>query len=220
MKKYGNCIILKVSHTSKEGALMQDAELRSVVAKNITALRTQNNMTQLELGAALSYSDKAVSKWERAEGIPDAYVLLKMSELFGCNVDYLLHSHEESEKMPGVGSRVNHVSVSLISLLGVWTVAVLAFVIMHLSGFTYPLIFAYTLVVSAILLTVFNALWGNRLWRFISISALVWSVLAAVYFVFLSVGANYWQLLLVGVPGQLIVLLCFFIRRQSVKKSG
>ncbi len=197
---------------------MQDAELRSAVAKNITALRIQNNMTQLELGAALSYSDKAVSKWERAESVPDAYVLLKMSELFGCSVDYLLHSHDTNEKLPSGGSRINHVSISLISLVGVWTAAVLAFVIMHLSGFTYPLIFAYTLVVSAVILTVFNALWGSRLWRFISISALVWSVFTMVYFVFLSVGRNYWQFLLVGLPSQIIVLLCFFIKRSCVKK--
>ena len=176
-------------------------------------------MTQLELGTALSYSDKAVSKWERAEGIPDACVLLKMSELFGCSVDYLLHPHGEGEKLPGARSRVNHVSISLISLLGVWTVAVLAFVIMQLSGFTYPLIFAYALVVSTILLTVFNALWGRRLWRFITISALVWSILAAIYFIFLSSGRNYWQLLLVGIPGELIVLLCFFVKRRGVKKS-
>ncbi len=198
---------------------MQDNELRSVVAKNITTLRIQNNMTQLELGGALSYSDKAVSKWERAEGIPDACVLLKMSELFGCSVDYLLHPHDGDKKLPLKKARVNHVSISLISLLGVWTVAALAFVIMSLAGFTYPLIFAYTLVASAILLTVFNALWGNKPWRFVAISALVWSVLAAIYFVFLSAGRNYWQLLLVGIPGQLIVLLCFFIRRQSPKKS-
>ncbi len=203
---------------------MQDGELRSVVAKNITALRTQNKMTQLELGAALSYSDKAVSKWERAEGIPDAYVLLKMSELFGCSVDYLLHSHDEGENLPSAKQRVNHMSVSLISLLGVWTVAVLAFIIMHLAGFTYPLIFAYALVVSMILLTVFNALWGKRPWGFIIISALVWSILATIYFIFLSTGRNYWQLLLVGMPSQLIVLLCFFVKHKRrylfSKKSG
>ena len=54
---------------------MQDFELKEIVAKNISALRTQNKMTQLDLGNALSYSDKAVSKWERGESIPDAYVL-------------------------------------------------------------------------------------------------------------------------------------------------
>ena len=189
---------------------MQDTELKAIVAKNITALRTKNKMTQLELGVALSYSDKAVSKWERAESIPDAYVLLKMSELFGCSVDYLLHEHSEKEHLPKQKKRVNHAVVSLISLLGVWTATLLTFIIMHLAGFTYPLIFVYALVVSMILLTVFNSLWGKRAGQFIVISALVWSIFLMIYLIFLREGNNYWQLMLLGIPSQLIILLCFY----------
>ncbi len=192
---------------------MQDTELKAVVAKNITALRTKNKMTQLELGTALSYSDKAVSKWERAESIPDAYVLLKMSELFGCSVDYLLHEHGEKESLPKQKKRVNHAVVSLISLLGVWTAALLSFTIMHLAGFTYPLIFVYALVVSMILLTVFNSLWGKRAGQFVVLSALVWSIFLMIYLIFLREGKNYWQLLLLGIPSQLIILLCFYVIR-------
>lgn len=192
---------------------MQDTELKAIVAKNITALRTKNKMTQLELGVALSYSDKAVSKWERAESIPDAYVLLKMSELFGCSVDYLLHEHSEKEHLPKQKKRVNHAVVSLISLLGVWTATLLTFIIMHLAGFTYPLIFVYALVVSMILLTVFNSLWGKRAGQFIVISALVWSIFLMIYLIFLREGNNYWQLMLLGIPSQLIILLCFYVIR-------
>ena len=56
-------------------------ELKRIVAANIARLRIAEKMTQLELGQALSYSDKAVSKWERGEAIPDAYVLLQMNKL-------------------------------------------------------------------------------------------------------------------------------------------
>ena len=51
-------------------------ELKKIVAANLTALRTAKGMTQLELGEMISYSDKAISKWERGESIPDAFVLL------------------------------------------------------------------------------------------------------------------------------------------------
>ncbi len=194
---------------------MQDTELKEIVAKNITSLRTLNKMTQLDLGNALSYSDKAVSKWERGESIPDAYVLLKMSEIFGCTVDYLLKSHEKDEPLPKVKNKVNHTVVSLISLLGVWTVAALAFVVVHLAGYTYPLIFQYAFVVSMIVLTVFNGLWGKRTYGFIIISALVWSILLTVYFIFLWIGKNYWELITLGIPAQLIVLLCFCVKRRG-----
>ena len=40
-------------------------DLKLIVAKNITELRKQHGMTQLQLAEKLNYSDKAVSKWER-----------------------------------------------------------------------------------------------------------------------------------------------------------
>ena len=97
----------------------------------------------------------------------------------------------------------------------IWTVIALVFIIMHLSGFTYPLMFQYALVVSMIVLTVFNSLWGKRSFGLIIISALVWSILMTVYLIFLWIGKNYWELILLGVPCQLIVLLCFFVKRRG-----
>ena len=48
---------------------------KQIVAQNIIKLRTAHNMTQAQLGEKLSYSDKSISKWERADALPDAYVL-------------------------------------------------------------------------------------------------------------------------------------------------
>ena len=70
-------------------------DLKVITASNIINLRTAKGLTQAELGEMLSYSDKSVSKWERAEAVPDAYVLKHMSEIFGVSVDYLLSSHDE-----------------------------------------------------------------------------------------------------------------------------
>lgn len=62
---------------------MDIGALKKIVAANIAALRTANRMTQLELGEKLNYSDKAISRWERGDAVPDAGVLLQMSRLFG-----------------------------------------------------------------------------------------------------------------------------------------
>ena len=56
--------------------------LRNVIAQNIAELRKSNNMTQLELAEKLNYSDKAVSKWERGESVPDVAVLMRSAP--GC----------------------------------------------------------------------------------------------------------------------------------------
>lgn len=194
---------------------MQSNELKMIVAKNITDMRVRAKMTQLDLGNALSYSDKAVSKWERAEAVPDVSVLMKMADIFGCTVDYLVRSHDGASPLPPLKKKTNHLTVSLIALTGVWTVAVMVFIILHLCNIFYPLIFSYSLVISLILLTVFNALWGKRLYGLFIISALVISVIFTIYLIFLWAGNNFWQINLISVPSLAIVFLCFF-----VKKSG
>ena len=74
---------------------MDLGELKLISASNIINLRTSAGMTQAELGAKLNYSDKTISKWERGEAIPDAYVLKQMAQLFNVSVDYLLSSHDK-----------------------------------------------------------------------------------------------------------------------------
>jgi len=76
------------------------AELKLITASNIINLRTAHGLTQAELGAKLNYSDKTISKWERGEAIPDAYVLTQIAELFGVTVDDLLSSHSKWEAPP------------------------------------------------------------------------------------------------------------------------
>ena len=61
---------------------LQLSELKLITASNIIALRTQAGLTQAELGAKLNYSDKTISKWERGDAIPDAFVLTELAEIF------------------------------------------------------------------------------------------------------------------------------------------
>lgn len=67
---------------------MQD--VKATLARNIAALRTAHGMTQLEFAEKLNYSDKAVSKWERAESMPDITVLLQIAAIFGVTLDALV----------------------------------------------------------------------------------------------------------------------------------
>ena len=195
-------------------------ELKRIVAANIARLRIAEKMTQLELGQALSYSDKAVSKWERGEAIPDAYVLLQMSKLFGVTVDYILTSHGEEEPLPApTKKRVRRSVVALITVTGIFTVAALTYVILMFSGFTYPMMFQYAAVVSFLVLMIMNSMWGKPRYNIIFVSAFVQSILLTVYFLFLSLGKNFWQLLFLGIPIEAIILLSFFIKFPKFPKQ-
>ncbi|MBR3437514.1 MAG: helix-turn-helix transcriptional regulator [Lachnospiraceae bacterium] len=70
-------------------------DLKQIFAANLQTLRLSKGITQTDLGEQLNYSDKAVSKWERGESIPDASVLKQISALFGISLDSLLSDHTD-----------------------------------------------------------------------------------------------------------------------------
>ena len=72
-------------------------ELKRIVAENLIRLRQNSGMTQADLGEKLNYSDKTVSKWERAESLPDVYVLKQISTIFGVTIDMLLSPHGKED---------------------------------------------------------------------------------------------------------------------------
>ena len=75
-------------------------DLRSVIAKNICELRIASGMTQLALAEMLNYSDKAISKWERGESVPDVFMLKRIADIFEVSVDYLLGSTDQKTPYP------------------------------------------------------------------------------------------------------------------------
>ena len=68
-----------------------DAEkLKFLIGRNIAAHRKRAGLTQAGLAEKLNYSDKAVSKWERGESIPDVLTLAQLADRFGITVNDLL----------------------------------------------------------------------------------------------------------------------------------
>ncbi|MCD8342540.1 MAG: helix-turn-helix domain-containing protein [Clostridiales bacterium] len=60
------------------------------IGKFIAVLRKANGMTQKGLAEKLNVSDKAVSRWERDESLPDLTLIPVIAELFGVTADELL----------------------------------------------------------------------------------------------------------------------------------
>ena len=59
--------------------------IKEIIAYNLAALRKERKFTQQELASRLNYSDKAVSRWEHAETLPDIETLCKICEIYGVN---------------------------------------------------------------------------------------------------------------------------------------
>ena len=60
--------------------------------------RKSLDLTQLELAQRLGVSDKAVSKWERCESLPDITLVPKIAQQLGVSIEYLMTGKEPEEK--------------------------------------------------------------------------------------------------------------------------
>ena len=193
-------------------------ELKLITASNLIKLRTGAGLTQAELGSMLNYSDKTVSKWERAESLPDAFVLKQLASIFGVTVDYLLCAHDEWEWEPAPeperdnGAGFSTGVVTLVAVTGIWTLAAFMFVIFWIIGSLQWIIFAAAVPVTVITLLVFNCVWRQGRDNVWIVAALVLSIFLLIYLTLLKF--NLWQLVFVLVPAEIIVFLSFRIKRR------
>ena len=200
---------------------MELSDLKLVSASNIINLRTSHGMTQAELGAKLNYSDKTISKWERGEAIPDAFVLVQMAELFGVTVNDLLSAHDKweptvtEEEKPAPSYSVN-VLIAIV-LMGVFTVALAVFVTLWLIDIIEWRVFLVALAVEILVYLILVCVFKHGRHLQYILAAFVLSLFLLAYF-FLPVHRP-WQLFLLAVPAEIIVFLSCNIKRvPNVKK--
>ena len=205
---------------------MDDEKLKYQIGANIAAYRKQARLTQVGLAEKLNYSDKAVSKWERGESMPDMVTLVQLARQFGITVNDLLSDPNELPGNPGKLEKAmtqvsekalkrkpnKNVILALSSTL-VWFVALLAFVLLSSFDFLDPyscLLFFYAVPANAIVLLSLRSAWHDFRWNKALISIIVWGTLLSIYITVLTVfDYNFWKLFLLGIPGQVAVSLWF-----------
>ena len=204
---------------------MQD--LRENISKNIATLRTKCGLTQLELAEKLNYSDKAVSKWERGESLPDISAFFEMSKIFGVSIDDIVNA-DEIDKVIKKTKKEKMFNFKIIKYIVdgfIWTVALLLFVITFIVkgeiGFSW-IYFVYTLPIEFIVTLVLNSIWFNRRNNYIIVSGLMWSVLAAIFSSFVCFGSKNYHTALIfilGIAGEVIIVLWSFIKPNNRSKE-
>ena len=202
---------------------MQLDELKLVTAGNLINLRTGAGMTQAELGAKLNYSDKSISKWERGEAIPDAYVLTQIAELFGVSVDYILSSHDAWEPTvapedPRQDVVYSTSVITAIAVVGVWTLALTAFVTLWLAvdqlrWQIFVAAFPVSVLTWMVLMCVFKR---TRHLKYM-VALFVLSIFVCVYLLLLN--RNPWQIFMIAVLAEVIVFLSFHVQKKP-RRSG
>ena len=221
---------------------MTNEELKIRIGSNIARLRRNCRLTQAELAERLNYSDKAVSKWERAESMPDVLTLMQLAEQFGTDVNELLADPDgkretasaveapKPEPQPEPASletsappekklirTADKSVIQKLSSILVWVVAL--FVYMVLDSFEVEnswMIFVLAVTANAIVLLSLRSAWTLFGMNRILISVIMWSVLAFFYLViWLGWSVNVWRVFLLGLLGQAAIVLWFKMFRVT-----
>lgn len=195
-------------------------DIKDNIAKNISKLRTERNMTQPELAKQLNYSDKSVSKWENGISTPPIDVLKEIADIFEVTLDDLVRDPDAGEYdriYTAKENKPNKIVITLLAIILVWLIVIVMYVYGSvLAGENYWQLFVYAVPVSAVVALVFNCLWGKRSYTFIIVSVIIWSTLASLYLSFLEY--NPWMIFIVGVPVQIATVLWSQLKSGHNKK--
>lgn len=195
-------------------------DIKDNIAKNISMLRTERNMTQPELAKRLNYSDKSVSKWENGISTPPIDVLKEIADIFEVTLDDLVRDPEAGEYdriYTAKENKPNKIVITLLAIILVWLIVIVMYVYGSvLADENYWQLFVYAVPVSAVVALVFNCLWGKRSYTFILVSVIIWSALASLYISFLEY--NPWMIFIVGVPVQIATVLWSQLKSGHNKK--
>lgn len=189
--------------------------IKDTVRENLINFRKANKLTQIELADKIGYSDKAVSRWEHGDVIPDIETLDNLARVYGVDITAFFKENpnieQEKRKKLQIG---NKLTISLLSILAVWFIATIAHIYVSIIfNLNIWEVFVLAVPVSCVLGIVFSAIWGSRRLTFVVISMLIWSTLAYLYIHWLNY--NLWHLFFVGIPLQIAVVLCANLRRSG-----
>lgn len=198
-------------------------DIKENIATNITKLRKKNHWTQAQLAEKINYSDKAVSKWERGEAVPDIDTLYLLAELFNVTVDYFLHEEKDAQKefvVPKVKGLFKKMAVLFLCSLAAILVSLLIFMTGYIKtgSINFWIAFVWATPLISVFTFIFFKIIDGWLGQLLSCSFIVITLSACAYLtVSLSLGdfSTMWMIWLITVLLVGAVVLFFFMKKDK-----
>lgn len=197
------------------------------IAANIIRLRKQFSLTQQELANKLHYTDKAISKWERGESVPDVEVLNSVANIFGVSIEFLISEHSEKEfasltKEQKIFDK-SWFFIFLLSLT-IMLVAIIAYLgAMYAANgnrYTFWVIFPWIVPICCIVLYFFCLFKRLRKRAVLFGTIALWSTLICIYLsLYISGYSHLWHIFLIAVPIQLAIILMYLFSYKRPKSK-
>ena len=193
--------------------------VNSVIAKNLVTLRKKSNLTQLQLAEKLNYSDKAISKWEKGEALPNINVLMALADFYEVKIQDIVYEHKVVEPKKSK-NRLRGILISLSSMM-VWLIATIVFVALTYTEVRDKAWYAFiiALPIFFLVITIFLAVWKNNLLASIFASLMVWSFILMISLILEEY--QDWMVYLIGLPLQIIIVLAgLFVHFKNRNKAN
>lgn len=179
-------------------------------------------LTQIELAEKINYSDKAVSKWERGESIPDVSVLLALAQLFGVSIDFLVTEHKNEEAAKEQTSyaasikKRNRMLVAAITFVAILIVETIVFIALQgaIPSFWRNAMFCYAMPLPAVsvVAVVFSGLWATKGVNFAAVSVLIWTILLDAFLIIMLCGKIFPLVFVLGIPAEIVAMMSYKIK--------
>ena len=188
--------------------------LREIIPANIVNLRKQKQMTQMDLAKKINYSDKAVSRWEKGEVLPDIETLQVLSGVFNVPLSYLIEEHtDESNRNFKARTKTNEILFYVLMICAVWTLITVVYVYAKIFIKSNPWqIFVWGVPLNCVVMLIYNLKHKIKAINIVFSTLLNWSFLACIYLSFLS--QNLWLIFLVGIPIQASIIVMSFTKKR------
>lgn len=182
--------------------------LKSIISSNILALRKKNGLTQIDLAKQINYSDKAISRWENGDVVPDVETLNSLAKIFNVPLTYLFEQHRSVDIKLDKPSK-NESLYHFMTVAIIWTC--LAIVFSYFYTFlnkVYWKIFIWGIPLTCMTLLFFYRKWNFRKTKFILKSITCWAILTCICIQFIN--ENLWLIFIAGIPIQITIIMSFF----------
>ena len=190
-------------------------DIKKIVAKNLANLRKNKKLTQTELAERFGYSDKAISKWENGDTLPDIQTLYQLCEFYNVTLDFLVNEQNFEDKIKYINHLnrkviINNSMIELLYCSFVWILAVIIYIyLLIFSEFDYWQIFIWALPATSLVMLLFSKVWKQKIYTFVVRSLFFWTLVIACYIQFIQY--NIWPLFFLMIPIQVALILAIAI---------
>ena len=190
-------------------------DIKKIVAKNLANLRKNKKITQTELAEKFGYSDKAISKRENGDTLPDIQTLYQLCEFYNVTLDFLVNEQDFEDKIKYINHLnrkviINNSMIELLYCSFVWILAVIIYIyLLIFSEFDYWQIFIWALPATTLVMLLFSKVWKQKIYTFVVRSLFFWTLVIACYIQFIQY--NIWPLFFLMIPIQVALILTIAI---------